>query len=229
MSRCSALLCFTALLSPFRASASLLVNGGFEDPNLPVGTDREFGFGETIGSGWVVTSNFPFADPYLIDKDLIIPGVDLPHPLDGHQFLYLNNHEQGSSQIEQVVSLTAATNYSFTFGLADFLNDVNPGRVYIDVIEQSSGLSVLGGPALFQTALDQDFAVYDQEFTSQASGVYRIQFTSLPATATLLDDVQLNPVPEPPAMGTLSLALLALVLRRRENSSPSAKPRSGLR
>jgi hypothetical protein len=196
-------------------SANLLSNGSFEDPVVDQTAHRnEYGAGANIGA-WTVASTNSSVEQ--IDNDYnTVYGSDFWWSTPaGNQYIYMASFV-GQSEITQSVNLTAGTQYDFSFLSAAFKGQYGTayGSVTYDIVDGSLN-SAFGGPQTIVTGDNADWSQFGSSFTAGTTGTYMVKFDSVPGSASLIDNVQLNsPVPEPLSLTVLGAGALA-VLRRR--------------
>ncbi|HWA82266.1 MAG TPA: DUF642 domain-containing protein [Fimbriimonadaceae bacterium] len=196
-------------------SANLIVNGSFEDPVVDQNAQRnEYGTNDAMGAGWTVASTDSSVE-LLSNAYTVSYGGDFWWTTPaGDQFVYLASFVS-HSQIAQTVDLTAGVSYSFSFLSAAFKGSYGTsyGSVIYD-IQDSSANSVFGGPQTIVTGDYADFSQFGNSFTASSTGAYTLTFDSIAGTAGIIDDVQLNAVPEPASIVVLSCGALAILRRR---------------
>lgn len=196
-------------------SANLIVNGSFEDPVVDQAAQRnEYGTGAAMGAGWTVTSSDSSVE-LLSNAYTVSYGGDFwwTTPV-GDQFVYMGSFVT-HSQIAQTVNLSAGLSYDFSFLSAAFKGSYGTsyGSVIYD-IQDSNSNSVFGGPQTIVTGDYADFAQFGNTFTAGATGAYTLTFDSISGTAGIIDDVQLNPVPEPASLFVVGCGALTILRRR---------------
>lgn len=188
-------------------SADLIVNGGFESPAVPgfISVTAPSSF-----SGWTVLSG-----------GVDIVSSDFYNASSGIQSLDLNTIVSGS--ISQDLATTPGQEYflSFAFAANPLPDDPSWPAPAIKVMEAHWNTSLLGTfsqDSTGHTATVVGWIVHI--YTVIGTGTDRLSFASLTdgSAGPALDDVRLEPVPEPStfvlaALGLIGLA--ALVWRRR--------------
>jgi hypothetical protein len=198
------------------SSANLLVNGSFESPLVDSNSQRnEWTTGQSIG-GWNVVAadttveqlSNPYTDMYGGDFWWKTPA--------GDQFIYLGSYPT-VSEIRQDVSL-ATGDYTLSFLQCAFHGDFGTGEgaVTADVLD-SNGNSLLGGAQTSTTAPHADWGTVTYSFSVANAGTYGIDFLSTSGMAGNIDDVRLNPVPEPASLAALGIGAIAVIRRRKRS------------
>lgn len=196
----AAILAASILGSP--AQANLLVNGSFESPVIQTGSFVPYGNGSTAITGWTVASGYY--------TDIISNGYWSPNTPFGNQYLYLNDSGRTDAAIWQDISLVSGVHYSLSF--------------YLDGLS-NSGASVavsLAGANSF-SAISTSTSGWTQiayNFTPSATGSYRLTFSSSPGGYTMIDNVNVNAVPEPGewALMLSGLGLFGFLARRKSRN-----------
>jgi hypothetical protein len=183
-----------------------LVNGSFESPN--VGSQGVWYTSAPTGFGWTLASG---------DMDLIGPGYW--QPSDGAQSLDLNGFGPGT--IYQDFSFASAGTWAIKFDLSGNFNPPGTKIVKVSFGLTSGPLSDLGTYSL-DSSQNSPGNMHWQTITTplvtvQDSALYRLQFTSLNpgAAGPALDNVRLEVVPEPAAIGLIGLGFVTGFLTRR--------------
>jgi hypothetical protein len=183
------------------ARADILINGDFESPALATGSYAMF---PSI-SGWTLTSG----------PDIEIQNNVAGAPFNGQQFTELDS--DGSSSIAQTVATTVGKAYILTFAFSP-----RPGTPVADNV---LGVSWNGGQVAKLSAdgsalptTDWKKFSYKVVATGTSSTLGFADLGTSNSLGTYLDNVTLNPVPEPASVagfivGGIALGLLGL--RRR--------------
>jgi hypothetical protein len=192
--------------SAFPASATnLIVNGSFEDPDIP--TPSAFGFLSL--PGWTLTGNF-----------IEIQDTDVGNAQDGTQYIELDS-DVNYSLTQVITGLTAGTVFDLKFFYSP-----RPG-----VAQSSNGAQVsLGGSTIFDIALNgigntnTVWTPFSRRFTATSSTTSLV-FTGTGASdsvGALIDNVTLIEVPAPlPLLGIGAAFGWSRKLRNRIKSSLS--------
>ena len=132
----------------------------------------------------------------------------------GNQFMYVGESFNGGNTISQAVALSAGSN-TLSFLQSDYKAG-NGGQIYVDVLDTNSK-SIFSGPKLFETSALSNWVHQSLTFDAATAGNYTLEFTSVIYHAGVIDDVKLNPVPEPSTMA-LGVAAVGLLVRRRRQA-----------
>lgn len=222
------LMAAVALLAAAHAAhASLIVNGGFEDPDidtlspslnlrsgapwgLPGNISLQLPSGASI-PGWTVEGT----GAVLINNNIgsgAVSGAYWPGAQEGEQYIYLNNWGNNSTSMYQTLNLTGDYLYSLEFflngltGYGGFGGLPYQPQVLVSVLDAS--LSPVF-QQLITGASNTAWSEIDLDFTIADSGLYRLVF-STPANPVLpegqnqnfitLDNISLTgALIEPPA------------------------------
>lgn len=184
-------------LAPLAAQANLIVNGGFESPDIATGTFSIFAAGIP---GWATTAG---------------PGIEIQDnvagaPFEGQQFVELDS--TGNTRMAQSVATGLGQGYLLSFaysprpGIAGGSNGI---ELWIDGLLRDS----FTGAGIGTT----NWAV--RSYSIVGDGSTLIEFRAIGTSDSLggyLDDVRLTtPEPGTIALGGLALTALALLRRRR--------------
>ncbi|MEK8048715.1 DUF642 domain-containing protein [Ideonella sp. DXS22W] len=221
--RSSAKLCVLglALLAAVGAAqATLVTNGGFEDPSLDLSSgykylaDNPTNYDSTTLKGWRVTDDGDGERSYAMDGAVYRPrGVVIP---EGHVAIFMN---QGTS-LATDISLVAGQRYQVSFFAQ-----------YCVTCKTTGPLEVTIGTDTFQFVLPAGYQSFDYVAKS-TNPATQLSFTNTSPTddyrGITLDDVQVNILPtstvdEPPtAMMVLMAGALLLVKRRKKQQAKPA-------
>lgn len=181
------------------ARADLIINGGFEDPDIETGT-------WTLLNG--ITGWSTVGDSVIEIQDNVA-GT----PYEGGQFVELDSDRQ--STIRQDVSTDAGADYILSFAFA-----ARPGT---DLVADNFMQVTWDGSTVFSAAAPDytpNWTVYNVHVTASSASTI-ITFGDLSSNArstygVYLDAVSLvRKVPEPATLGLLGLGLLGLGLSRK--------------
>jgi hypothetical protein len=187
------------------ASANLILNGGFELPQIAANSSQN------------VTPTDWTGDVFIINGNVSRPGTIVPSPEDGNQFVDIGN-AVGTS-LSQTVSVGTGGNYVLSWYDNTGESGGVTGSPYLMTLLDSSG----------DTVISQSFNAYTGSLTWQpksldillSPGNYDLTFFAegVPqGLDTLLDNVSLSlavsPVPEPSSLALIGAGLLGLVTLR---------------
>jgi hypothetical protein len=102
-------------------NASILVNGGFEKPVVPVGTDENFGTGSTF-DGWTVIG--AEGDVAVVSGNEVYEGLTF-RAASGHQCLDLTGGTATETGVQQTVVTTPGTTYTLRFAVGNISSSVD--------------------------------------------------------------------------------------------------------
>jgi len=196
------------LLAAAPASADLIVNGGFEDPQLRSGSWALFC---TI-PGW----NFVGGEGCEVSGQIEIQNNVAGTPYEGNQFAELDSTRP--TTLYQNVATEAGENYVLSFAFA-----ARPGT---NILSDNVMSVTWGGSEIFNLPAPNftpDWTVFTLYVTASSNST-RLTFgddssNSWNSYGVYLDDVRLvAKVPEPSTLGLLGLGLLGLGLSRRRRS-----------
>lgn len=192
------------------SSATLLLDGSFEDPALNAGK-------------WKVYDS-AFGSWELLDG----PGIEIQNNTvvtaqDGNQYVELDSNDwaDSNSKMGQDLTLLSNATYLLDFWYRPRTNQLNDNEI-------AYGIS---GIDSFDWSIDsQDTSSWkyiSQEFSITTGGIYTVWFGALGDNGTenssnslggFIDNVSLNPVPEPTTLMLFGIGLLGLagVSRRKK-------------
>ncbi len=206
----SSLLLFLSLMQMSQtASASLIVNGSFEQPDIRTGTFETF----SIIPGWVVS----FGGGIEIQDNVAGSAFS------GEQFVELDSTR--NSGMQQNIATLAGQEY-----VLDFAYSARPG-----VNANSNTIEVIFDGVLLDTISasgvglsDTDWSIFSYNITATDS-LSTLEFRAAGASNSrggYLDAVRLSAVPLPPAVWLFGSGLL-LLFRVRKSSSSSIESAQG--
>ena len=211
------LLCFVFVISvSSQASATLLTNGGFEEP-VVVGGNQSFGSGSTAITGWTVSGN--------VDVNEGGPTV-LGESHSGKQNIDING-SPGPGAVDQSFATTPGASYLVSLF---YSNNPNPSEASPPY---SASISVIGGSTLFsETVVHSDAAQgamnwlpFERSFVADSAtttlrlqslqgGYNGVYFDTVSVTDEISNEVA-NGAPEPSSLLLAALGMLSLCMRRR--------------
>lgn len=188
-----------ALLTTGAAHANLVVNGGFESPLVPAGSQYLL---DATPTGWSGTG------------DMVLQSYGAVNSGEGNQWFDLNPNVNAGTGISQLIGLTLGESYSLSFvyngggGGSTTRIDFSIGTDLVDAVS-TANLNVYG-------ASPTPWKVYSAVFTATAASE-TLQFTPNGSwSGGFIDNVQVTEFTDgnnrvPDAAGTAALLVLSMV------------------
>lgn len=211
------------------ASASLLVNGGFEAPPVPTGGFQLIAAGSSFG-GWNVVGAAGNVGP--ISGAYALSGLSFPAQ-EGNQFVDLTGLSNTATGVEQAIATSAGIVYDLSFWVG---NMVNPGGLFgltstVELFIEGASQGVFVNANGAGTGR-LDWQQYSISFTALDSST-SIRFLNRDGSTDNvngLDNVVLvargTHVPEPESLALCAASLFALVLAMRSKTGATRSGRS---
>lgn len=180
------------------AQANVIVNGGFETPNIATGT---FALFTPSIPGWTLVSG-----PWIEIQDHVAGS-----PFEGDQFVELDS--TANSGIQQLAPTTALQPYTFSFAYSP-----RPG-----VSAESNGVNVFFNGVLVIALATNGIGLQDTAWTVfnftvvPTGGTSSVVFAATGTSNSLggyIDDVRLTAAPEPLTLSLLAIGLCGVAARR---------------
>lgn len=193
-------LAMVAALAASGSASAMIINGGFEDPDIPGGS---FGLFPSI-TGWSASTG-------VIEIQDNVAGS----PFEGDQFLELDSTSP-SMVFQDVAGLTAGNSYALSFAFSARPNTSVPLDNVLSV--KWDGVEIFNDQAM---TINPVWTVYSIMVTASAA-TNRLEFADvspqqLISFGVYVDDVRLVAAPEPGALALLGLGLAGLGLARRRS------------
>jgi hypothetical protein len=201
-------------------ASTLITNGSFESPVVPVGGFTNFASGSTGITGWTVVG----PEASVVSGTFTSECCTFPAE-DGNQWLDLTGDVSNTVEgVQQTVATTMGTQYTLSFWVG---NIFDPGGIYGTTSTVDVRLGGLGGTLL---------GAFTNSSTTRGTQVWQQFATSFTATgsSTTLDFLNADPasdnsngldnvaltvgaagIPEPGTLSLLGLGILGLGLVRR--------------
>ena len=203
-------------------ASTLITNGSFESPVVPVGSFTNFASGSTLIPGWTVVGaagGVSIVSGTFSQECCTFPAED------GAQWLDLTGLNTNSTEgVEQTVATTVGTNYVLSFWIG---NIFDPGGIFGTTSTVDVRLGGLGGTLLgaftnsSTTRGTQIWQQFTTSFTATGSSTTLDFLNADPGTdnSNGLDNVALTVgaagIPEPGTLSLLGLGIIGLGLVRR--------------
>lgn len=194
-------------------ATEILINGGFEDPDIP-GTYETYNNGSTAITGWTVTNNS-------VD---IVAGYNGMVAASGAQLLDLVGFGTPNGAITQTFQTVSGQLYVFSFAYSHNFGNTSSASANFSI----TGLSTLLNGSVTHntpgtTGSDLKWVTYIGSFVGDGS-LATLAFNNTagaPSGGLLLDSISVNSVPEPATWGMLILGfgMAGGMLRRRKAGS----------
>ena len=203
-------------------ASTLITNGSFESPVVPVGSFTNFLSGSTLIPGWTVVG--AAGGVSIVSGSFSQECCTFPAE-DGAQWLDLTGLDTNSVEgVEQTVATTPGTNYNLSFWVG---NIFDPGGIFGTTSTVNVRLGGLGGTLL---------GAFTNSNTTRGTQIWQQFTTSFTATgsSTTLDFLNADPgndnsngldnvvltvgaagIPEPGTLSLLGLGIIGLGLVRR--------------
>lgn len=210
----SAMICCYALFAAINAEESfaqgLIINGGFESPAISPGSTQD-----VDPEGWVRISS-ESAITHLFNGNGGVAGVPMPH--GGNQQFLLGFQRTG---ISQNVTIGESNPFRLNWWTATDISSSDVPMTYNIRIWNSSDSSLVAANQ-FEAQLGTAWVNTSMEIYLQ-SGSYLVEFRTTDffnGGGIFLDDVSMNPVPEPNTSALFGFGALAFVAMQSVLSKP---------
>ncbi len=198
--------------------AQIITNGSFETPTVPVGSFTSYASGSTGITGWTVvgaSGGVAVVSGTFTQSDITFPAED------GVQWLDLTGVSTNAVEgVEQTVTTVANTPYTLSFWVG---NVYDPGGAFgttstVDVMLGGIDGTSLG--AFTNSSTTTGTQVWEQfttSFTASGSSTTLDFLNADPSSDNTngLDNIVMNPVPEPGTLSLMGIGLLGLLRRRK--------------
>ena len=194
------LILFAALvLGTSSARADIVTNGSFEQGTLGIGSFQ----------GWQTD---------LGDISTFVDSTGITGPLWGDAFdglwaaYFGSTAADGGASISQTLATKAGQEYLLSFELANDNAGAAPINSFVVSVDSTQAFS-------FTNLADQPYAAHQYLFTASSDSTLLTFFGSNEASYLKLDDVAVDPVPEPATLTLLGGTLLTLVSLRQRRAA----------